>query len=194
MASINATNLQTVAVRDRAACLAAFDANLPALFDQLRNSPYPPGLPFHAGLLVPPAALGSMAIGEWCLHGQDLARTLRRPWTIESNDALLVLQGFESIAPAWVDPSAARGHTADYEIRLRGTPFFVRWRFEDGQLDVAPDEPFRPDTIVWAQPTAMLSVFYGRQSQWAAAAKGAMVAGGRRPWHALSLTSKFHPA
>ena len=51
----------------------------------------------------------------------------------------------------------------------------------------------RASTLISADPVAMLQVFYRRQSQWSAIAKGQMVSYGTRPMRALTLKDKFLP-
>jgi hypothetical protein len=57
---------------------------------------------------------------------------------------------------------------------------------------VNPSEPGRIDAHVSADAGALLLVLYGRESQWRHIAAGRMLAWGRRPWLALTLTQRFH--
>lgn len=147
-------------------------------------------IPFHCGTTVTAAELGGAAIGELLIHGRDLARTLGRPWSVTADHAVLVLAGYLSALPEFVAPLAS-GHTATYEIRLRDTRGFMRWRFEDGALDTRWSAPTPNDTVLVADPATLLLVFMGRVSQWSAIARGRILSFGRRPWLALSLTSRL---
>jgi hypothetical protein len=88
------------------------------------------------------------------------------------------------------EPRHRGGHTATYELRIRGgTTHF--WAFRDGRLSIV-DDLRRPDVVLSADPVACLLVFSGRRSQWPEILRGRMLAWGRRPWLALSLVKRFH--
>jgi len=92
--------------------------------------------------------------------------------------------------PGWVNPATAAGHTATYELRIRGgTTHF--WAFRDGRFAIV-DDLRRPDVVMSADPVACLLVFYSRRSQWPEILRGRMLAWGRRPWLALSFVKRFH--
>jgi hypothetical protein len=114
-----------------------------------------------------------------------------RPWPIEPGDAALVVEGVNPILPGWVRRDRIQGFSAGFEIRLRGQATHV-WAFQDGRLQVNPSEPGRIDARVSADAAALLLVRYRRQSQWRHIAAGRMLARGRRPWLALTLTERFH--
>jgi hypothetical protein len=93
-------------------------------------------------------------------------------------------------APGWIDPDRAGDLTATFELRLRGGSTRV-WSFRNGRLELGADGR-RPDVHISADPPALLLVFYGRQSQWPHIARGHLLAWGRRPWLAFTLTTRFH--
>lgn len=147
----------------------------------------------HGGLEMSVVEALALGIGELDVHGFDLAAALGSPWTIPPRDVELILHGLAPILPAWVDPTKAPGHTADYEIRLRGQGVH-RWRFTDGALAIEPDGPWRPDVVISGAPAPLLLVFYGRIGQYGAMARGQLLAWGRRPWLALTIAKRLLPA
>jgi len=92
--------------------------------------------------------------------------------------------------PGIVNPATAAGHTATYELRIRGGTTHY-WAFRDGRFSIV-DELRRPDVVMSADPVACLLVFYGRRSQWPEIFRGRILAWGRRPWLALSFVKRFH--
>jgi uncharacterized protein (TIGR03083 family) len=196
MAETNAKNLAATAHRTRAELPAIFRRNVPLLLERLRSSDPQEPLPWHAGLTLTPGELGAIAIGEWLVHGWELARTIGAPWQVEPEPARLVLAGFNAVLPVWLDAGKAAGHSGRYEIRLRGAGERLQWTFVDGDLTTRPPggAAFRPDTIIWAEPSALLLYLYRRTDLWSNVLRGNMLAGGRRPVRALTLRALFHPA
>lgn len=133
------------------------------------------------------AALTCHLLNETLVHGWDIAHAEARPWPIERADAVAVIEGF--LIPAvrqleprdLVDQATAAGMLATYEVHVRGGH---RWHFlfDDGELHIEDPARRRVDCHVSADPAAMLLVIWGRQSQWAAIARGQLVAWGRKPW------------
>ena len=153
---------------------------------------------FQAGSRPTLTQVAAIAVGEYEVHGLDLAAALGVPWRIERNAAAMcVLAALPAAGAQWVDRGAAAGHSGSYRIKLRGGSGAVRVVFEDGAATIAatPDPAVgeRASTLISADPVAMLQVFYRRQPQWAAIAKGQMLSYGTRPIRALTLKDKFLP-
>ena len=153
---------------------------------------------FQAGSRPTLTQVAAIAVGEYEVHGLDLAAALGVPWRIERNAAAMcVLAALPAAGAQWVDRGAAAGHSGSYRIKLRGGSGAVRVVFEDGAATIAatPDPAVgeRASTLISADPVAMLQVFYRRQPQWAAIAKGQMLSYGTRPIRALTLKHKFLP-
>jgi uncharacterized protein (TIGR03083 family) len=130
-----------------------------------------------------PLALGDMlgiGLGEYLLHGRDIATALSRPWNIQPDDARIVLAAALPLLPLLVDPATTAGAHARYDLTVRGG-VRVAILVSDRQLTVVADG--RPiDCHVSAEPVALLLVAYGRRSQWAAIFTGKLFAWGRKPW------------
>jgi uncharacterized protein (TIGR03083 family) len=194
MPSINAGNVAELRGQSIAQLRAAFVEGYAAMC----ASALEPGAdterwPGHGGNLMTTVEAVALGIGELDVHGFDLARALGVPWVIPPRDVALILHGLAPIMPAWVNPATAAGHSADYEIRLRGQGAH-RWRFADGALEIEPDGPWRPDVIISGAAQALLLVFYGRIGQYGPMLRGQMLAWGRRPWLALNLSKRLLPA
>ena len=139
------------------------------------------------GLTVTLSAMLGLGLGEYRLHGRDVAKALDRPWPITPDDARLVLASALPLLPLLVDPSTTADVRASYDLRVRGGPQ-VGVVIRDGRLTVgAGDGPV--DCHVSAEPVALLLVSYGRRSQWVPALTGKLLAWGRKPWLGVRLTS-----
>lgn len=150
-----------------------------------------PSFRFHGGEPVRADIALGLLLGELVVHGYDVARALRQPWPIDQGHAALIIEGLNPILPGWVRPERIQGFTASFELRLRGQATHL-WAFRDGRLQVNPPQPGVIDVHVSGDPAALLLVFYARESQWKHIATGRMLAWGRKPWLALTLTSRFH--
>jgi uncharacterized protein (TIGR03083 family) len=151
----------------------------------------PPTYRYHGGeVVVADRALGIL-LGEFLIHGADVAAALRRPFPIPEDEAALAIDGAVPIASGWVDPVAARGHTATYEIRIRGGGTYTL-TFVDGALEARDGPAGSADCRISANPAAFLPVLYRRRSPWRFVPTGGLVAWGRRPWLGPSLAGRFH--
>jgi uncharacterized protein (TIGR03083 family) len=139
------------------------------------------------GLQTDLRSMLGLALGEFLVHGYDLALFLGRPWPLESTDARLILTSALAMLPVLVNPKTTAGVHADYDLRVRGGTSLTL-RIRDGK--VSTDEPgAKVDCHVSADPVALLMVAYGRKTQWMPALTGKMLAWGRKPWLGFKLTS-----
>ena len=137
-------------------------------------------------------SLGTL-IGEFVVHGHDIASATDRTWPIDSGHVPLVLAGMHQVMPGWVDPAAVKRHTATYRVHLRGGPSHT-YQFRDGALTIDPASPDRIDVHISADPVTWLLLTYGRANPVRAALTGKVLAYGRRPWLAPRLAKNFLPA
>jgi uncharacterized protein (TIGR03083 family) len=137
------------------------------------------------GLSLTVPVMTAALLGEQLIHGLDIARAARVPWTIGAEDAHLVIGGVMAMVPDYVDREAAAGRRVSYELRLRGGPGY-RISIDDGAALVS--EPgAAADCRISADPVAFLLVGYGRTGQWGQIARGKLMAGGRKPWLGFSF-------
>ncbi|MGH3610308.1 MAG: SCP2 sterol-binding domain-containing protein, partial [Pseudonocardiaceae bacterium] len=88
----------------------------------------------------------------------------------------------------FVNAEKAAGLQATYELHLRGGDR-IHYMFNDGSLTVEEPSTRRVDCHISADPAAFFMVFWQRQSQWNAIAKGQLIAWGRKPWLGLKFRS-----
>ena len=150
-----------------------------------------PTYKYHGGAAVLADRALGILLGEFLIHGMDIAEAIHRPFPIPRSEAALAIDGAVPIATGWVDPAAARGHTATYEIRIRGGGVYTL-AFRDGGLDARDGGTDRADCRISADPAAFLPVLYRRRTPWRFVPTGRLVAWGRRPWLGLSLAGRFH--
>jgi uncharacterized protein (TIGR03083 family) len=155
----------------------------------------PPSFRFHGQEPIRADVALGLLLGELIVHGRDIAKALHRPWPIHPHHAALVIEALGPILPGWVRPERVQGFNATLEIRLRGQATYT-WVFQEGRLHINPasadGKPF--DAHITGDPATILLVFYGREPQWRQIATGRMLAWGRKPWLALTLTDRFHTA
>jgi hypothetical protein len=137
------------------------------------------------GLVLEPAVMTCLLLGEQLVHGLDIARAGRRPWSIGRDDALLVIPAVLSLAPKYLRPSRTKGLNISFEIRMRGG---CRYRMAiangTGVVTVAGE---RADCVITADPVTFLLIGTGRVPQLPQLLRGRLRAGGRKPW----LAAKF---
>lgn len=144
-----------------------------------------------SGITVPPHVFTAHLLSETVMHGADIARAAGRPWRIDPAHAALAVRWFlfellRNGAPALIgDPATLAALRGRYRFDIRGHGT-VRMVFDaDGaRLD---DGSGRPDCRIKIEPVAFLLMFFGRRGPFATAARGGLVAWGRKPWLALRL-------
>lgn len=139
------------------------------------------------------AALGIL-IGEFAVHGHDVAQSVGGSWAIDPALAPMIARGRHQVLPSWVDDTACAGHTATYDIRLRGCDEQFVYEFTDGRFEIDPAEPRDPDVHLSIDPVTALLAGYGRRSPTWAVCTGHAIAWGARPWLAAGLGRRFLPA
>ncbi|MDQ5856262.1 MAG: maleylpyruvate isomerase N-terminal domain-containing protein [Actinomycetota bacterium] len=146
------------------------------------------------GSTLPLSALTGHLLNETIMHGYDIARAAGRKWRIEPAHAAIVVRQFfvpvlRALDPrVFVNGEKAAGLRATYDVRLRGHDR-LHFIFDDGALRVDEANSRPADCHISADPAAFVMVFWARQSQWNAIAKGQLMAWGRKPW----LGPRFRP-
>jgi hypothetical protein len=160
---------------------------------------------WFGGTRLPLRALHAHVVSELSVHSWDVAHAEGRAWSIPPDAARAALEDFvvplvQALgaagsfggATAFVDQAKGRGLRACYAVQVQGgAP--RHFLFDDGALSVTDPEPGRRvDCRVWAEPSALLLVVWGRTSQWPSVARGRLRAWGRKPWLAMRLPSLLH--
>ena len=154
---------------------------------RLGTDPYP----WYSGIELDVATGTGIALAEVLVHGHDVARSLGKRWPISAEDARTIMRASFFLAPWYVDPKTTSGKHVTYRILIRGGPR-LRVRIDDGTAALEGAEG-PADCTIRADPVAFVLVSYGRTSTWRAAATGKLLAGGRKPWKALSFGRSFLP-
>ena len=137
------------------------------------------------GLVLEPAVMTCLLLGEQLVHGLDIARAAHRSWSIGREDALLVIPAVLSLAPKYLRPSRTKNLNISFELRIRGARRYRMAITDDaGAVTVAGE---RADCVITADPVAFLLVGGGRVRQLPVLLRGKLRAGGRKPW----LAAKF---
>jgi len=137
------------------------------------------------GLVIGPATMAALLLGEQLIHGLDISRTANIPWTISTADALLVIPGVLSVAPQYLRPRRAAGMHTSFELRMRGGASY-RMAVDDGTAVVSAAGE-KADCVITADPVAFLLLGYGRISQFSPVLRGQLRPGGRKPWLAMKF-------
>ena len=138
------------------------------------------------GLVLEPAVMTCLLLGEQLVHGLDIARAAHRPWNIERDDALLAIPAALSLVPKYLRP---RTTNASFELRLRGAPRYrVAIANGTGVVTVAGE---KADCVITADPVTFLLLGLSRVPQLPQLLRGKLRAGGRKPWLAAKIR---HPA
>lgn len=132
------------------------------------------------GLAMTTPVMTSALLGELLIHGFDIARAARLPWSLGREEALHVIGGVMAMVPDYLDRQRAAGRRVSCELRLRGGPRY-RIAIAGGAAVISSPGP-RADCWISADPAAFLLVGYGRAGQWGQIARGKLLAGGRKPW------------
>ena len=197
MGDKNIENMRRVEDLDLRACGEAIVDGIDAFCTQV-EADAERVVAFQAGSRPRLVEVAAIAVGEYEIHGLDLAAAVRKSWRLVDDAAAMAIMGALPAAGAqWLDPATAAGHTGRYRINLRGGRGHLHITFDDGDASIhgSPDPraAASASTLITADPAAMLRVFYRRQSQWGAVVKGQIASYGTRPIRALTLKDKFLP-
>jgi hypothetical protein len=137
------------------------------------------------GLVLEPAAMTCLLLGEQLVHGLDIARAAHRSWSIGRDDALLVIPAVLALAPKYLRPSRTKDLNISFELRMRGARRY-RMAIADGTgvVTVAGE---KADCVITADPVTFLLIGFGRVSQLPQILRGKLRAGGRKPWLAANF-------
>jgi uncharacterized protein (TIGR03083 family) len=158
-ADLNQVCLDELEERDPAALVELLKADVHTALDLV----YPKiaddrVFPFHGGVETTMTPALHIVLGEFLIHGRDIAGALDRPWPIGEDDAMLMVPG--ELMGAWLRKDAPDER---YELRL-GDHEPIGFAIRDGNLVVGEAAAaLDGDVGVVAMPTLdMVLTFYGR--------------------------------
>jgi uncharacterized protein (TIGR03083 family) len=186
IAAFNEERLRGLAAKELPSLADRIEGGMKEAVEELRGAGADRVVPWIAGLEITTGELAGFIIGEFLVHGYDVARAVGEPWRIDPAHATIVFDAAVPLMPHYVDDEAARGFSAVFDLRMRGGPRRLLV-FDDGRLSVEEPDGRRVDCRISADPTAFLLVGYGRIGPVAPALTGKMLAWGRRPWLGLKL-------
>ena len=109
---------------------------------------------FHGGMQTTMTPALRIVLGEYVVHGWDIACATERPWTITEAESLLLVPS--DLLSAWVRPEAAEQR---YELRLTGHPP-VLFEIGPGRLHVSEGTG---GEVMAMDPGVFTLAFYGRE-------------------------------
>lgn len=180
--SLNAGHLVRVREREPAVVARLFADAVREFLAETGERDGGDAVSWYGGQTITVEAIACLVLGEILVHGYDIARSIGSPWPIDASEARLALDGATWTLASLLDPEAARGIRASYDIRVRGGSRLGA-RIEDGRLTVEAAGQRPVDCHISADPVALLLVGYGRIGQWGQITRGRLVAWGRKPWH-----------
>ncbi|HZQ33896.1 MAG TPA: maleylpyruvate isomerase N-terminal domain-containing protein, partial [Mycobacterium sp.] len=138
--AFNAAQIRNLPTRDRKALAAKLLTDTASLISTItRFGADPPLMMFDGDQCVrADLALGTL-LGEFVVHGHDIARMLHVAWRIDPAHVPIILDGTHEVMAGWVNSAKAGRHFATYELRLRGSTKHV-YAFDNGDLTVDPPD------------------------------------------------------
>lgn len=110
-------------------------------------------MPFYGETTINLATQTGILLGEYLVHGHDLAGSVGRPRHIDPNHAVLVIKATTALLPLYLDPDTSRGVRITYDIHIRGGPRFV-FRVASNMATVESRSAGPVDCRISADPVA----------------------------------------
>jgi uncharacterized protein (TIGR03083 family) len=111
---------------------------------------------FHGGVTTTMTPALRIVLGEFLVHGYDIAGALGRAWLISRDEAMLVVPG--ELMGACLRPGVPDER---YELRLGGEPP-MSFAIRDGAIVVSSGEADPSAAVIAADPVQIVLTFYGR--------------------------------
>lgn len=96
--------------------------------------------PFHAGTTTTIIPSLAVILGEFSVHGGDIAAATGKAWSIQPHTAALIWKGASDVMYAWLKKEAA-GLDETYVIHFEGEAEPVALRIQNGSASVSLDLP-----------------------------------------------------
>lgn len=191
MGAFNARRLADIADTEPGALAKAVTASVDHFLDATGGRPGGTPVRWHAGVPLELSQLTGILVGEYLLHGYDIAASAGAAWPIGTDHMALASHPMRTLLPMAVDPATSRGHTAAYRLDL-GPLGCSTVRFVDGAVGAGPCDDTPVDCVISADPVAFLLVRQRRLAHTAATALGLLRFGGPRPELGPTYLRLFH--
>lgn len=113
--------------------------------------------PFHAGTTTTIIPAMAIVLGEFTMHGYDIATATGHPWTIAPHTAALIWKGCSDVFSGWLKPQAAPVNES-YVLHFEGEPAPLSLVVREGTARVSFDIPAAPDYVLRVNPAEF--IFY----------------------------------
>lgn len=153
-AALNQTVLDELPERDLGALAELLRADVHTALDVVfPKVPEDRVFAFHGGMQTTMTPALRIVLGEYVVHGWDIACATDRPWTITEAESLLLVPS--GLLSAWVRPEAPEQR---YELRLKGHPPLL-FEIGPGRLQVSEGTG---GEVITMDPFDFTLAFYGR--------------------------------
>jgi uncharacterized protein (TIGR03083 family) len=165
LADLNALTIEEIKERDPRVIADLIDTNMNIIL----NKVYPKidddrRFPFHSGSTIGARAALAITMGEFLLHGWDIARACGKEWVIDAHTAALAWRGILDPLAAWLKPNAAKDISETYLFRLKGEKGTLALEFSDNTVSLHPHWEGNADYEIDIEPVELVFVFpYGRR-------------------------------
>ncbi len=146
-------------------------------------------IPFHGGATIDLECGLANALGEFIIHGRDLAVATNTPWPLDDRDAIHLCRFATQILPFYL--RRPNPHTLQFHFDVDGAEPWA-YALSDDVLESRAAVPNdEPDFVLSGPPSAFMLMLYGRADFAAAQDAGLWVSGGRRPELAPLIVELF---
>ncbi len=166
LAQLNALGLNEIPERDPHKIAELIDADMDIIIHRV----YPKvaddrRFPFHSGTTIGARQALAITLGEFTLHGWDIAHACGKEWVIDPHIAALAWRGFLDPLHAWLKKDAAADLSESYLFELEGEEGRTRLCLTDGTLHIEYNvNRSDDDFVIRIHPVDLLFVFpYGRR-------------------------------
>ncbi|CAN5850351.1 hypothetical protein BH23ACT12_BH23ACT12_05900 [soil metagenome] len=141
---------------------------------------------------LPVEVYGPYVLAHLMMHGESIARALRKPGVIDKQSVLAAMPFIIFAMERFVDPKAVKDLNASFALHVRGgSTYYIT--FDNGQPKFTSERVRRVDCHVSADPVALLKVGFRIIQQWGPIASFKLTTWGPKPWLAFRFAGLFLP-
>lgn len=133
-AELNAICLEEVIEREPKALADMLAEELPLSLGVWRKVGPHVEFPFHGGLTTTMVPAAAMVLGEFLVHGWDVAHATGRDWPPPAADWVLMIESTAPLAGGWMNREAASAVDELWEIELTDVGRTLRMHVDHGRI------------------------------------------------------------